>query len=162
MKKRESDPGGIELHVFPGMMKISFLNSGQAMTSTTRVRRPIGTKIVQAAWTLFVLYRTIEAGPSAQYVWGILLIISTVISFRILVLNKYYMEAVGSRLMIHGNFTTRSVEIPNIERMEVRADPVSSSTIILRENKGTVRFDFYKVHNRDFNELTKALKIPVS
>lgn len=73
-----------------------------------------------------------------------------------------YLEKVGSTLTVNGDlFKTSTIDIADIEKIEVAAGPFSNSRIILKEKKGSVKFNYYNVNDGDFNELIKSLDVPV-
>jgi len=131
------------------------------MNPAIRVRRPLITHIFHLAWTALTLYRTLDSRPPARFIWGILFVIAIALIVRV-VLKPYYIELTGTCLTLHNDFfSTQTIDIADIERIEIQANPWSKSRIILKDNKGNVKFDYHQVRGKDFNALLKYLDVPV-
>jgi hypothetical protein len=110
---------------------------------------------------LFTLYRTLDSGPPAKYVWGLLFASSIAILLRV-ILKRNYMELRESKLFVYGDlFHTQTTDISAIERIEIEPGPFSHSKIFLKEKKGIIRFNYSNVDDTEFKVLVKYLNVPL-
>lgn len=128
---------------------------------TLKVRRPIKSHVVHAGWIALTLYQTVDRGFPARMIWGLLLLHAIALAIRV-ILKPQVLELTGTKLTIYSDFfRSQTVDITDIERVEIEAGPFSHSKIVLKGNKGRVKFDYYQVRNEEFDALTKALNVPI-
>lgn len=126
-----------------------------------KVRRPGGYFFLVIAQTVLMLGLAVKNEFPARAIWGGLFVLGVALTIRAL-LKPQYMELSGTKLTIYGHyFRTKTIDIGDIERIEVEPGPFSHSKIVLKENKGYVKFDDYQVRNEEFAALVKALNVPV-
>lgn len=79
-----------------------------------------------------------------------------------MVLKPNVMELKGTTLTVLCDFfSSINIDVSDIDRIEIKAGPLSSSRIVLKGDKRHMKFDYYKVRNADFDALTKSLKVPI-
>jgi hypothetical protein len=131
------------------------------MTENIKVRRPLTSHLFHLLWILLTLYKTIDSQSPGRYIWGLLFSIAVILLVRVIIKGSY-LEKDGSNLIINEDFfRTRIVQIADIERVEIEAGPFSDSRIILRDDKGKIKFNYHNVNDDDFNALMKSLNVPV-
>lgn len=125
-----------------------------------KVRRSIQSHFIRGLWMLLALYKTLVSQTPGKYIWAFLLAFS-IIMIGWVINNKSYLELAGSRLIINTDtFQTKSIEVSDIERIEIEPGLFSDSRIVLKGDKGVVKFNYHNVNDRDFNQLMKQLNIP--
>lgn len=128
---------------------------------TLKVRRPITSHVFHAAWIALTLYQTIDSGFPARMIWGLLFLYAVALAVRA-VLKPQVLELTGTKLTIYGDFfRSKTVDITDIDRIEIEAGPFSNSKVVLKGNKRHVKFNYYRVRNNDFDALLKELNVPV-
>lgn len=131
------------------------------MTMTLTVRRSIITYIFYIVWIPLTFYAALNSGLPASRIWGILFI-AAIVNLIFIILKPYYMTLAGGRLTIRLDLISSiAVDISDIERIEIKAVPWSSSRILLNGNERHVKFNYYRVRNNDFDALLKELNVPV-
>ena len=111
---------------------------------------------------MLALYKTLDSQSPGKYIWALLFLISIALIVRVTV-KKSYLELVGSTLVINtDSFQTKSVEVADIERIEIKTGPFSDSNIILKDNKAPIKFNYFNVNDKDFNQLMKQLNVPIN
>ncbi len=118
------------------------------------VRRSIQVYIFHALWMFFVIYKIFNTVTAfGRYTWLFVFAITTFSLINLLV-KKYYMEVVESCLIIHQDyFRTKSINLNDIEKIEIEPSPFKSSYILLRD-KTKVKFND---SNLDVKELKEAM-----
>ncbi len=131
------------------------------MPPTIKVRRPLHSYIIHLAWIALTLYQALNAGLPARDIWGMLFILGVALMVR-MVLKPNVMELKGETLIVLCDFFgSINIHIGDIDRIEIKAGPLSSSRIVLKGDKRHVKFDYYKVRNADFDALKESLNVPV-
>ena len=131
------------------------------MTSKIKVRRPLTSHIFHGLWILLTLYKTVDSQSPGKFIWGLLFIVSIALLVRV-IFKGSYLEKDGSSLIINGDFfQTRTVQITDIERVEIEPGPFSDSRIILKDGKGRVKFNYHNVNSEDFNDLMRSINVPI-
>lgn len=126
-----------------------------------KVRRPARSYFFQTALIALTLYKTFDSGFPAQVIWGMWFLLALYWMVKVL-LKPQYIELTGTKLTVYDNFfRSKTVDITDIERIEIEAGPFSRSKIILKDNKGRVKFDYYQVRNEEFDALMKELNVPI-
>ena len=136
-------------------------NTESPMHPPLKVRRPINSHIFHLAWTGLTFYQAMNSGLPARWIWGMLFVIAVAHIIRVIV-KPHYMELRGTTLTVYLDFfSSITVDIGDIDRIEIKAGPWSKSRIVLKDNKRHVKFDYYLVRNADFDALVKAMGVPV-
>jgi hypothetical protein len=116
---------------------------------------------VSALWTLRALYKTLDSQTNGRYLWGTLFSVSLLVLIRVII-KRSYLEKTGSTLKINrAFFQTRTIEIADIEMIEIDPGTFSDSHIVLKDNKGKVKFNYQNVNDKDFNAVMQSLNVPV-
>lgn len=128
---------------------------------TLKVHRPAKSHFFHATWVALTLYETVDSGFPARAIWGVLFLHAVALAVRAM-LKPQILELTGTKLIIYGDFfRSKTVDVSDIERIEIEAGPFSYSKIILKDNKGRVKFDYYQVRNEEFDVLVKELNVPI-
>jgi hypothetical protein len=95
------------------------------------------------------------------YYWAVIGVGSLIILVR-LIFRPYYFEIKGTRLTINRDlFYTDSIEIQDIDKIELEEGPFSTSHIRLKDYKLGLDFNYFIVNDKDFNRLRDSLNLKV-
>lgn len=99
------------------------------MNELIKVRRSLRSHVFHCLWTAFALYKTWDTQPPAKYFWGVFLAIALALIARVLT-GKSYLELNGQKLTIYRDyFTSETIEVQDIDHLEIAESPFSSSKI---------------------------------
>ena len=125
------------------------------------LKRPIQTYLLHIFWIALGVYYTMkDISAFGQWILGATTFIG-VISLLHIVIRRNYFEVVGRKLVIQRDFfRTKVIDLDNIERLELQANPFSLPRIILKDNR-TVRYLESQTNVRELREFMKQFNIPV-
>lgn len=129
--------------------------------STLKVRRTTKSHFFHALWTTLTFYQALNSGLPARAIWGTLFVLAVAMIVKVM-LKPHCMKLTGTQLTVHRDyFSSITIDITDIDRIEIEAGPFSHSKFVLKENKGHVKFDYYQVRNKEFDALVKAVGVSV-
>jgi hypothetical protein len=126
-----------------------------------RVRRTFWSFTGYAAWIAFTLYKVFNPDTLYPYIWLFILSIKLAIVTRLLI-NRNYFEVIDSKLIIRRDFFYQdTIEINEIEKIELKSGLFSKSRIKLKNQKKELKFRYAFVHDDDFKEFIQSVNVNV-
>jgi len=96
------------------------------------IRRQVQVYVLHGLTTSFVIYKIFNSATRRSS-W-ILFLVLGIISFSNILIKKYYIEIVESTIVIHQDyFRTKSVNLSDIEKVEIEPGPFKFSSILLKD-----------------------------
>ena len=125
------------------------------------VKRPFRIYIIHGLWIILTFYySTTNSSELGQWILRLLVVIG-LISFISTIINKYYLEVVDNKLVLHKDFfRTQTVDLDKIVRFILEPDPFTSSKIVLKDNS-VVKYMDSQTDNKELKELLKRFNIPI-
>ncbi len=123
------------------------------------VRRTLWSYPGYVAWIAFTLFKIYSPNTKWPIIWIVLLTIKLILVIRIII-NRNYFEIKGSQLTIRRDFFYKdTIEITDIEKIELKSGPFSKSIIRLKNGKRGLKFRYFIVNENDFTQFVNAYQI---
>lgn len=126
-----------------------------------RVKRPFTVYLFHGIWILWGIYKlaTIHSA-GGRFSWTVVTLLASISLWSVLRKQNYF-ELVDNKLIIHKDyFRTQSIDIDQIEKIDIEPGPFKYSRIIMRD-KSEVKFNEDYLDNKDLKEFMGKLNIPI-
>ncbi|HEV8515154.1 MAG TPA: hypothetical protein VGQ59_17855 [Cyclobacteriaceae bacterium] len=121
---------------------------------TKGIKRHLQVYILHGLVTLLVIYKIFNSATTQGRSSWILFLVLGIISFANILINKHYIVIRESSMIIHQDyFRTKSINLNDIEKIEIEPGPFKSSSIVLKDKTKVKFIDSYI----DIKELKEAM-----
>lgn len=125
------------------------------------MNRPFHIYLTNMLLFLFCWYKiTRSQSDVAVWSWGLLAVILFA-SFLYTLIKPHYFEVKDGQLIINRDFfRTTVINLDDIEKIEIAADPFTYSRIVLK-NQSKIRYMDSQVNDKDLKAFVKQFNIPI-